>query len=48
MSETTVTGVSLPKALLETIDEIRGDVSRSKFVQRALEKAIEQKRGSNE
>lgn len=37
-------GISLDKELLEKVDEARGDVARSKFVSRALEKAIEQKR----
>lgn len=32
--------LSLDKALLEEIDERRGDIPRSKFVQRILEKSV--------
>ena len=31
-------GISFPKELIEKIDKERGDVSRSRFIQRILEK----------
>lgn len=31
-------GISLPKKLLDSIDQERGDVSRSRFILRLLEK----------
>jgi metal-responsive CopG/Arc/MetJ family transcriptional regulator len=33
-------GCSLPKALLKTLDTIRGDVNRSRYIQRLVEKNI--------
>lgn len=31
-------GCSLPKALIEEVDRIRGDVNRSRYIQRLIEK----------
>lgn len=36
---TQVVGISFPKELIEKIDSERGDISRSRFVIRGLEKA---------
>lgn len=33
-------GISLPEHLVELIDVLRGDVPRSKYVQRLLEKVV--------
>jgi hypothetical protein len=38
----------LPEELLEAVDEARGDVSRTRFVERALEKALPTKAGAGE
>lgn len=35
-----LTGVSLPGELLARIDQERGDVNRSRFIQRSLEKSL--------
>ncbi|MGD0318276.1 MAG: hypothetical protein ABSB56_01075 [Nitrososphaerales archaeon] len=45
MSSVTV-AISLNKDLLKKVEQLRGDVPRSKFVARALEKAVEQKGSS--
>jgi hypothetical protein len=39
LQSTFTVGISFPKNLIEKIDSDRGDVSRSKFIVRALEKA---------
>jgi metal-responsive CopG/Arc/MetJ family transcriptional regulator len=36
-------GISLPKEMYEQIDNIRGDISRSRFIQRVLEKVLASK-----
>lgn len=42
---TQVVGISFPKELIEKIDSERGDVSRSKYIVRGLEKAYGQAKG---
>jgi hypothetical protein len=36
----TIAGVSFPKLLLEQLDKIRGDIPRSKYIRRLLEKNL--------
>ena len=36
-----VIGLSLPKEIVEVVDLKRGDISRSKYVYRLLEKSLE-------
>lgn len=43
MSTKTVVGVSLPTEMVARIDGERGDVSRSRFLQRLVEQAYAQK-----
>ncbi len=38
------TGLSLPSDLLQKIDEERGDVSRSRFLLRLIQRAYEEKK----
>jgi metal-responsive CopG/Arc/MetJ family transcriptional regulator len=38
-------GITLPKTLLHTIDNKRGDIPRSTFIRRAVEKLYENKKG---
>ena len=33
-------GISLPTELITTIDKLRGDVTRSRYIQRLIEKAL--------
>jgi hypothetical protein len=40
-NEKIVTGICLPKSLKETIDTRRGDIPRSKYISRILERQIE-------
>ena len=40
-------GISIPKALIEYIDNVRGDVTRSRYIWRTLEKTFESE-GKNE
>jgi metal-responsive CopG/Arc/MetJ family transcriptional regulator len=40
MRNTKVFGLSLPKEIMDWIDEERGDVNRSKFISRILEKEL--------
>jgi metal-responsive CopG/Arc/MetJ family transcriptional regulator len=40
MIKSVVLGVSFPKELIEKVDEVRNDVSRSRFIQRCLEKQL--------
>jgi metal-responsive CopG/Arc/MetJ family transcriptional regulator len=42
MKNSTITGFSIPKELYLWIESQRGDVSRSKFLQRIIEHAIEE------
>lgn len=42
MGNTTVTGFSIPKDLYHWVEMQRGDVSRSKFLRRIIEHAIEE------
>jgi hypothetical protein len=39
-SKTKITGISLPEQIVKIIDYERGDVSRSKFILRILEKIL--------
>jgi metal-responsive CopG/Arc/MetJ family transcriptional regulator len=39
MESSTTIGISIPKGLLAKIDSKRGDIPRSKFVQRLVERA---------
>jgi hypothetical protein len=34
------TGISFPRPLLEVVDQMRGDVTRTRYIQRVLEKHI--------
>jgi metal-responsive CopG/Arc/MetJ family transcriptional regulator len=43
MKRYTATGLSLPTELLDKIDSERGDVSRSRFLLRLLEKTLDGK-----
>jgi metal-responsive CopG/Arc/MetJ family transcriptional regulator len=36
-------GITLPKSILQTIDQKRGDIARSRYIRRAIEKYL----GSN-
>jgi metal-responsive CopG/Arc/MetJ family transcriptional regulator len=36
--------LSLDKQLLKTVDNVRGDIPRSRFMRRALEAAVREKR----
>jgi metal-responsive CopG/Arc/MetJ family transcriptional regulator len=38
MQDVQNTGVTLPKDLIKKVDKIRGDVPRSRFIRRLLEK----------
>jgi len=38
------TGVSIPKPLLKSIDSVRGDTPRSKFIVRILERHMSKKK----
>jgi metal-responsive CopG/Arc/MetJ family transcriptional regulator len=40
MQNTIPVGVSLPERLLKQVDALRGDVTRSKYLQRLLEKIV--------
>jgi len=42
MGNTTVTGFSIPKELYLWVETHRGDVSRSRFLQRIIKHAIEE------
>lgn len=37
-------GICLPRDLVKVIDEVRGDVSRSRFVLRAVEHVLDEKK----
>lgn len=39
-----VFGVSLPPDLIAQVDEARGDINRSKYIQRLLERALAEKK----
>jgi len=41
MSNQKIVGISFPKTLLEELDQARGDVPRSTYIQRILEKKFE-------
>jgi hypothetical protein len=43
MRECVSAGFSIPREILLKIDRLRGDVSRSKFLLRLVEKALEDK-----
>ena len=36
-----IVGIYFPKVLLEKLDRIRGDVPRSKYIQRLVEKSLQ-------
>jgi metal-responsive CopG/Arc/MetJ family transcriptional regulator len=40
MQNTIPVGVSLPERLVKQVDALRGDVTRSKYLQRLLEKVV--------
>jgi len=40
--KTIAVGISLPKEVYEKIEKARGDISRSRFIQRLLEKALKE------
>jgi metal-responsive CopG/Arc/MetJ family transcriptional regulator len=42
MKNSTITGFSIPKELYLWVETHRGDVSRSRFLQRIIEHAIEE------
>jgi metal-responsive CopG/Arc/MetJ family transcriptional regulator len=42
-----IIGVSLPQELVKKIDKDRGDITRSRFLQRMVEFAFDQKEGIN-
>jgi metal-responsive CopG/Arc/MetJ family transcriptional regulator len=33
-------GITLPKSILQTIDQKRGDIARSRYIRRAIEKYL--------
>ena len=39
-SKTKITGISIPENIIAVIDGIRGDVNRSRYILRILEKAL--------
>jgi metal-responsive CopG/Arc/MetJ family transcriptional regulator len=41
MIKSKVLGISFPKELIEKVDEVRNDVSRSRYIRRCLEKQFE-------
>jgi metal-responsive CopG/Arc/MetJ family transcriptional regulator len=41
MIKSKVLGISFPKELIEKVDEVRNDVSRSRYIQRCLETQFE-------
>jgi metal-responsive CopG/Arc/MetJ family transcriptional regulator len=41
MSNQKIVGISFPKSLFEELDKQRGDVPRSTYIQRLLEKQFE-------
>jgi metal-responsive CopG/Arc/MetJ family transcriptional regulator len=47
MQDHIAVGISLPKEILTRIDTERGDVSRSRFLLRKLEKMFDEARGVN-
>ena len=36
-------GITLPKSILQTIDQKRGDIARSRYIRRAIEKYLSSK-----
>jgi hypothetical protein len=48
MQESIAVGISLPKHILSKIDTERGDVPRSRYLQRILEKLYVMKVGAKE
>ena len=44
---TTVVSLSLDKGVLKRIDDARGDVSRSRYVQRLIERELSRKKGGD-
>jgi len=41
MSNQKIVGISFPKTLLQELDQVRGDIPRSTYIQRMLEKQFE-------
>lgn len=48
MTKSLTIGISIPKGLLAQVDRDRGDVSRSRFLQRLVEQAYAQKEEKTE
>jgi hypothetical protein len=42
-SKIKITGISIPENIIAVIDEVRGDVNRSRYILRILEKALPSK-----
>jgi metal-responsive CopG/Arc/MetJ family transcriptional regulator len=40
MDMTEKIGITLPKSILQTIDQKRGDIARSRYIRRAVEKYL--------
>ena len=40
MDMTEKIGITLPKSILQTIDQKRGDIARSRYIRRAIEKYL--------
>ncbi|HJR84197.1 MAG TPA: hypothetical protein VJ772_02390 [Nitrososphaeraceae archaeon] len=40
MSNQKIVGISFPKSLFEELDKVRGDVPRSTYIQRLIEKEL--------
>jgi len=40
MDMTVKLGITLPKSILQTIDQKRGDIARSRYIRRAIEKYL--------
>ena len=43
MDMTVKLGITLPKSILQTIDQKRGDIARSRYIRRAIEKHLSSK-----
>ena len=45
MDMTVKLGITLPKSILQTIDQKRGDIARSRYIRRAIEKYLSSSKG---
>jgi len=41
MDMTEKIGITLPKSILQTIDQKRGDIARSRYIRRAIERYLD-------